>query len=592
MTMYGGGTFTNTVAKQAQELREMYHARDGYITDMRQLLELEDSDDNPFDLERFTSNDPRTLWNMGTFLLQPRPLVNNVSDVDGSELIGDTRVAAETLEQFLNRQWRDLNENYMRRGRAGLYWEIIGNMTASGWYSVPYLISPKSLIMGFWNPTTVYPEWSDDVMIGLVRLARIRKISSSEARRLAIEMGWNWSFSRPNTEVTEFRLWIKRDGVISYGVSFNNDLVRPLSVVAGLRDIPVMVGGVGSTPPLDSEGTLFFNKGRAMIGASIMDTNREIYKQYNRQSSFLQQLLHDTANPKTVERTSRGDSPIVKDESEFYRRGAHFRLGPDDELGALDLPSIPPEGTQLTLMLRNMIQRGGFSDATFGNIAGQVTALVITQAAEAAQQITAPYHQAMEYICTQISRWWVDEIMKRPDRYGFLSPNEVIAIKHLRDEEVNFTIRSSYSVQVPGDTAARIVMAKQAAPNFAVSAETAMRMFMPEVTDPKLELSRVRAERAEEHPVFETARVVNAMQEAANALRGRNENLAQILEQSAQGLLQQLSGKPAQPDPQSILAGEQNPQAGGAGVGPNMMAPGLSDVFSGGSSGPANNAPG
>ena len=573
--------YTNTVTKQANELQDMYRARDNYITSMRRILEQEDTEDNPYDLERFISNDPRTLWNMGTFLLQPRPLVHNVSDVDGSELVGDTRVAAETVEQLLNRQWRDLNESYMRRGRAGLYWEIMGNMTASGWYAVPYLIKPEGLVINSWNPTTVYPEWSDDVMVGLVRVARIRKISSEEARRLAREQGWEWNRYSPNTEVTEFRLWRKANGVVEYGVSFDNVLVKPLAEVVGLEDIPLIIGGVGATPPLDTEGKLFFRGGKALIGASILDTNANIYKQFDRMVSFVQQLLHDTANPKTVERSSRGDHPIVGSPEEFYQRGAHFRLGIDEELGALDLPGIPPEATQLVLILRNMIQRGGFSDATFGNINGQVTALIITQAAEAAQQITAPYHQAMEYICTQISRWWVEELMKRPGRYMFISDNERLALRHLRDNNIPFVVRSSYSIQVPGDTAARIVMAKQIAPNFQTSSETAMRMLLPEITDPKLELSRVRAERAAEHPVFETARLVIALQDAAEAVRRRNGQQAQIYEQAAQALLQQLTGQSQQG--QEVGPGQVSQGVGTVGApDPGTLAPGLSNLLSGG----------
>ena len=351
-----------------------------------------------------------------------------------------------------------------------------------------------------WDPDKVYPEWSDDVEIGLVRLARIREITSDEARRLARLRGWSWNGYRPNSVVSETRLWKLTGTEVEFGVSFANDIVRPLTVISGLDRIPVAAGGVGNIPEIGNNPPQY-RTDRPQRGASILDTNRGMYKQINRQFSFLQQLLHDTANPKTYEVHRRGSGQIVKSREEFYTRGAHYKLQEGEDIGVIELPSIPPEGTELVLAIRNMIQRGGFSDATFGNIAGQVTALVISQSAEAAQQITTPYHQAMEFVCTEISRYWVDILVRESSSYSFVSQIERDAFELFREENVTYRVSSNYAVQVPGDTAARIVMAKQASPGFELAPETAMRLFMPEITDPKQEISKVRAARAENHPV-------------------------------------------------------------------------------------------
>ena len=572
----------NEVTAQTRELSAMYTQRGRYIGTVRKLLELEDSEDNPLDMERFISNDPRTLWNMAVFLLQPRPLVNNVTDIDGKELVGERRIAAEVVEQLLNRQWQDINERHMRSGSSGLYWEIVGSLAAIGWYAVPYGIEPDRLFVGYWEPGIVYPEWSDDVSIGLVRVARIRSITSEEARRVARRNGWVWNRYLPKTTVQEHRLWVQDGDVVRFGVSLNNDLVKTLDPVPGLERIPVVTGGVGNTPNLSTETYFGSIRNRPQIGASILETNKQVYAQQNRQFSFLQQLLHDTANPKTYEKSARGDVQIVRGPEEFYKRGAHFRLGEGDELGAIVLPTIPPEAIQLILSIRNMIQRGGFSDTAFGNIAGQVTALVISQAAEAAQQIIIPYHQAMEYICTEISRYWISTMIPRPSRYQFLSDTEQAALDLFRDEEVRYVIKSNYSVQVPGDTAARIVMAKQAAPDFQISTETALRLFMPEIIDPKLEISKVKAARAENHPVFETVRVVDALRVAASRLAGSNPELAQTLMQGSEALLGTIGGG----QQEQALTGQQ----GQPGAGPGVVPPGLGGLLTGGP-GPATGGP-
>ena len=559
-TSYAG---ENLITAQTRELKVRYQQRDRYIGSIRELIELADNSDNQFNMERFISNDPRTLWNMATFLLQPRPLINHVTDIDGRELAGEIRTAAEAVEQMLNRLWLDLNESHMGRGGSGLYWEIVGMLAATGWYSVPYAIEPSRVVADYWSPAYVYPEWSDDVNIGLVRVARIRDVSADEARRVANVNNWVWTRYNKNTTVTEHRLWIYDGTNVWFGVSFNNDVVKPLEIVSGLDKIPVVVGGVGGTPSLSTEMFRAGRVDRPQQGASVLDTNRDVYTQLNRQFSFLMQLVHDTANPKTFERSSSGSARIVNSPDEFYTRGAHFRLGAEDELGVIDLPGIPPEGIQMILSIRNMIQRGGFSDTAYGNITGQVTALVISQAAEAAQQIIIPYHQAMEFICTEVSRYWVEKIADNPGRYTFLSDTERAAFELLATDNVNYRVKSEYSVQVPGDTAARIVMAKQASPSFEISAETSMRLFMPEITDPKLEISRVKAARAENHPVFETVRVANAMRESAARLTGVNDGLAQSLIQGANALLAQIGGGQQQQG-DTIDALRQDNAAGGA----------------------------
>ena len=536
---------TNEVTREARRLQDNYKRRDGYFQTVDKLLALEDDYENPLDVERFTSNDPRTLWNMATFLLQPRPLIHDVTDVDGRELAGEIRTAAEVLEQFLNRQWATINEQHMRRGGDGLYWDIVGTLAATGWYAVPYGIDRRRLEVDHWRPDTVYPEWSDDVYIGLVKLARIRTISSSEALRIANSNNWYWGDYQENKTVVEYRLWDYNGSNVRYGVSFDNNLVRPMTEIAGLDRIPVVVGGVGGLPSLKNVSYNVSQADRPQRGASVLETNRKIYSKFDRQMSFVAQLARDTATPKTFERRSSNRGKIVQSPEHFYTPGAHFELDEDDELGVIQMPQIPPEAFQLLLTMRNMIQRGGFSDTAYGNITGQVTALVISQAAEAAQQIIIPYHQAMEYICTEVSRYWISNIQANPGRYGFLSEAERSAFEVLGEDDVNYLVKSQYAVQVPGDTAARIVMMRQASPRAELSPETAMRLFMPEVTDPQLEISRVRASRADDHPAFELVRVANAMREAANEVAPVNGSLAQTLTRGAEALLSQL-GAPAQ----------------------------------------------
>ncbi|GAG96097.1 unnamed protein product, partial [marine sediment metagenome] len=96
---------------------------------------------------------------------------------------------------------------------------------------------------------------------------------------------------------------------------------------------------------------------------------------------------------------------IVKP-GEWNKRGAHFKMGPQDEVGFVTPPPIPMELRSSQLDMEAMMQRGGPSWAMFGNIQQQLTAYVMSQISASANQITKPFHQGIIDCITDIDNFW------------------------------------------------------------------------------------------------------------------------------------------------------------------------------------------
>jgi len=569
----------SNIIQDTRDLASTYIGRDRemslYFRLLAQIDELSHAD-----LESFVSNEPRTLWNMATFLLQPRPLVHTIIRQDGVPFRPDENLAAKSIVGLLSRVWSSLDRKNLRRGGTTFSWDMIGLLNATGWFAIPNHALGGRLFADYLHPVEVYPEFSDDLDVGLSRVGRQTTIRAAQAIQKAQREGWDTSgiVQRGNVQLPEYHLWEKHGTAVFHGVAIGNAVVKDLTLVAGVNEIPILVGAVGGLPFTGSSQYSTMPAGHATTsgssslidahandsctfrGQSILATNAKVFAQLNRQQTFLQQLLHDVANPKTYEK-STGPQPIVKDAEEFTKRGAHFKLGPNDDLGTLQFPGIPPEGTQLVFALRGMIQRGGFSDVTFGNIVTEISALVMAQSAESAQQVISPYHIASQFIYTEVDNTWISGLLKNPQAYAdILTPAEAEALKILKGLPLDVT--AEYSVRVPGDLAARINIAKAASPTFSISHQTALRLFMPEISDVDLEVDRVREDAAREHPAFVQAAVINALNGAADDLQEVNPETAQIYRALAQQIMSQLgSTSPSQPS-----QGSPSPNIGGMGA--------------------------
>jgi len=489
------------VIKECNDLKDYWSPRYEKFKRWYQLIEMVDELKTD-KMESFVGNDPRAMYNLVLHLLDS-DIPHRVADIDF--LDPKQAASASQVGELLKTIWKKNEARFRQTGpRQSLRRQIIALLLATGWYSVFAATTDDGTecwIEAF-NPAEVFPMWDD---MGLSEVSRIFKVNNKQAVRMCVRNGWKMEQKNVSRSVTIHDLWwMDNDNVIP--VCWNAVVVDgKLMKMAPTRfeRIPIYVSAVGGLPDMgpltdNSAGGSSHNAGsqaksdrwRAEIGQSIVATNENVYRTWNKWWTYGLQLLRDTAQPRIFERSQSG-KPIVKPE-DVFRRGAIFRGGPNDMVDFVTPPPIPLEFRSSQLDLEAMMQRGGVSWAMHGNIQGQLSAFVMSQIAASANQIVKPFHHAIINLFTDIDNNLVREIKLTNARpYGLALPAGL-------PDDVEITAK--YDIEIPGDLVQRATVARMLDPQFQLSYGYVMQKLFPDVEDPLREKAQQRADEAERNP--------------------------------------------------------------------------------------------
>lgn len=527
-------------ATKAAQLKTFWETRNQKFKDWYKTLRLDETELQRPNMETFISNDPRTLYNLGLYLLTSTPIPYNIP-VDTST--GVDIAAIQETERYFRQSWGKLNRESRDKGRQDWLQYAAKLCLATGWYAVFTIVTDEGLIADVWNPAEVYPEYGD----GLSAVAHIYTISRSGANRKAKENGWKIP---PGTGPVKFvDYWEYNEaGDPENVVLADTAFVIPPTPWPQLGRIPVFVSPVGGLP--DNGAIEETEDGwKATIGESIIATNTGVYRNYDKQLTFLQQILRDTAQPRFKERSKSGG--ILSPENVFVR-GAIFRMDIDEDVGVIDMPSIPVELRTQLFDIQGMIQRGGFPWALYGSVQGDVTGYLMSQIAAAANQILKPYRDGLSFLMTDINNYWLWLM-----RNG-VTPTE-FRVPPTLPETSEFSVE--LKVHIPGDLALRANNARQLNPDFKLSWARTVDMLFPEITDLQEERSLVQMDEALNHPVAGQLALIAGLRDQANTLAAEGQSeLARLYANAAAMAESQL---------QPPVAGNRN---GGAPPGPPGQA--------------------
>jgi len=504
-------------------------------------------------MESVISSDPRTGFNMARWLLIPR---TSAFKVDSTGMTETEALRTGVIEQYADRQLVLLT----RKRRTSLFGSplsrLVGLMLATGWYSVASVPTPHGWAMEVWNPAQVFPDYDDDG--ALIRAARVYKMRSDRANTLIGMSGWNppdRAFT--GKEVTVRMLWkITRYGV-EHSVVIGTHLAKP-PTLAPLDYIPVFTGPVAGLP--DSGEITKGENWRGEVGESLIAPIRDIAKNYDKMLTYLQQLLRDTANPRWVEK-SKGQPRVNPDE--LFKRGAKFNLEPDESLEPVSTPPLPAEIRGHQFDLHNQVQRGLFSDISFGNITQQVSGYLMTQVTSSAKQTLDPFFTGVRDVMGEVATRNI-EFMRRA---GW-----DLGDKPFPEIGGELALDFDYDVEIPGDFIQRVSAARVANPTFKLSTATLHNVLFPEVQNSLVEQSRIRAEEATENPVFRQLLLLRELNRAANEARENEDpEMAEWLDRAA-GLVEQQGLSAA--DPGGL-------EAQPVGMRPEALPPEVQEVLAG-----------
>ncbi len=491
------------VKTRCDQLKQYWNVRNAKFKKWYRLIQQVDELKTE-KMESFVGNDPRAMFNLVLHLLDAN-IPHKLDSLDLGDI--DMASANESVSNFFERAWKDQQRRFRKTGpRQSLSRAMLGLMLATGWYSVFAIVADDGTItcVDPWNPAQVFPMW-DLCDLGLVEVAHEYPMMATAAKAMAVRNMWKSATYTGQEVIVRDYWWIENDGLIPVvwnAVTIDNELMK--FEPTRFKRIPVYVSPVGGLPDMGalSEGTEVstqsYNAGaqyqgerwKEEIGQSIVATNENIYRTWNKWWTFSLQLLRDTAQPAVFER-SRSGKAIVKPE-DLFRRGAIFRGGADDSVEFIGSPPLPIELRSTQLDLEAMMQRGGVSWAMYGNVSGQLTAYVMSQIAASANQVLKPFHQAYINLIEDIDNDWLQDIRERGVHpYGWTIPSAVTK---------DMTVTAKYEVEIPGELVQKATVARMLTPDFEISYSYTLNRLFPDIKNPMQERARRRADKAEQHP--------------------------------------------------------------------------------------------
>ncbi len=481
-------------------------------------------------MESFVSNEPRTFFNLARHLLcakVPHKIpTTEVEDIDFKD------VAA--IERMLDRAWKDNDTLEMRRGKQTWLWNLVSLLLATGWYAVFVLVtdktptSPARCIAEVWNPAEVFPELGDE----LFSVARIYKLSRQASIRKIVSNQWKIDTKNiPADGLTFYNYWWiePETGKVMNSVVAGTSFAKP-PTEEKFSHIPVLISPVGGLPDtgIITTGTEW----QGQLGESILATNEKMYNSYNKQWTFLMQLLRDTAQPRWFEK-SRGNQKILREE-DIFKRGAIFSGAPEDSIELLATPPIPLELRTISFDMQNAMQRGSLSWALYGNLQGQITSYVMSQISASARQSLAPYHNAIMSLLSGVDNEWLEQC----ELFG-LKPYDL----PLPARKPTYVVTANFDIQIPGDLVQRATTAKMLDPDYSLSHATVSSTLFPEIRDPLQEQAQVRKDDAMKNPISVIINLITAYRKQAATLRKSRDTsgMADLYDKAATALEGQLT---------------------------------------------------
>lgn len=510
------------------DLMKAWTPRKDKMEDWYKLISQND-DDKVSGLEFVVTNEPRTLYNMALFLLTPEVVPYNIPVSGVSTTIQD---AVSSVESFITRKWTELNKQSFRKGQSGSWLHFFNSiMLATGWYSVFAIATGDEFIADIWSPAQTFPDFDDS---GLTEVLHAYRQSASGARKKVAQNGWgNRVTINSNIPVDVYDYWdYCPDGHVRNCVMIANQIAKeecyPL-----LEEIPVFVSPVGGLPDrgILIEDEITDNSWRAHAGESIVATNEQVFKNYNRKLTFQQQILRDIAQPRIIERTKSGG---VVTEENWDKRGAIYHLDVDEDIHTLAMQGLPPEITTTLQIDQGQLQRGGFDFSLYSG--GQESGYAQSLTSAHAQQILKAFKDNRDFVISSISNMWVKCI-----QIGMAKPKDFVIPTAFPDGAL---FETNIKISVPGDLIQRATTARQVNPNFSISTPTTMDLLFPEIRDPNKEIILSRTDQAIKNPIFASLDTIAALLDQADALQAEgNIRQSQLYRTYAQKLQDSLSGE-------------------------------------------------
>ena len=524
------------IITKCKSLKDFWSTRNTQMKEWYDMLLLTNNLSQP-DMESVIVNEPAVAYRLGLHLLTSSIIAHQIPT---EPLERPEMVDTSSIEKFITLAWKKQDKAHRAIGKQSWLSELTRFMLATGWYSVFTWATKDRLIAEIWNPAEVFPRFSRDPEIGLDECVHIYGLTAPAANRKAKLNGWSLPNPfRSDTTVYSYFM-VDDDGDIETAVIMGSILVVPLHKLVRQEQIstriPILISPVGGLPDtgiIETSGTEW----QKHYGESIIASAMDVINNRNKMSTYIQQLVRDTANPRWFERStsSRG---ILRPE-DIFKRGQIFRGSPNESIDVLPVPPIPVEVRTILFDYDSMIQRALFPYALYGNIQTQMSGYMMSQIASSAMSVLTPYAEAIQAVLSGVDNYWLTEVRERKLKtYKFEFPKNA-------PEDIEFEVK--LNINIPGNLIQRATVGKMLDPNLKFDFGTTCDLLFPEIVDPIQVQGKVNKDEAMMSPIAQTVAMVEAYREVAMTSREEgNIKTAELYEKAATALEAQIAPPQAQ----------------------------------------------
>ncbi len=485
------------IKQKIATLQRDWSVRDAQFKEDYKLLTFQDVDKKA-KVETVESNEPRTFFNTALHMLTAQPLTHRLARLNTDWPV-ENYIA---VEKKLRASWQQIDRTQRRAGRDFWSKELGAWLLLTGWGVVQAVIDSNEVtISEVWNPIEVYPDFGSD---GIITCAHVYVISAAVAMDKIKRNKWKAPTFPYSGNVTVYDYFTKDGDDVIHAIIFNDDFVvapETINDIVG-TEIPVIICLTGGIPDNGSLSSVV--ESRKIRAQGILAANREEYRNYNRQLSFVQHVARQAAQAKWKEHTKGGRVVATAEQLEKY--GEVFSYGEGEDLNAIETPPIPPEIRELILSTEARMQRGAFPYIMYGGIQSGVSGFAANQLISAARQVLQPYDETLRFIAEEVDYRWLTAMKDRK-----LSDYELVP--------KNIAVEVGHDLALPSDMANRVTMSRMLTSEKRILSHRSILDKVMEVKDSDAEIDAITKEESMERPEVQEVELIQALGLEAEHLR-------------------------------------------------------------------------
>lgn len=530
------GDLAGKIIKRSADLSSMWGKRQTMMEEWYKIIQLENYLEQE-DMESSITNQPKNVFRFARHLLVTSAIQDKISRIGAS---AEQEPGFVRLEIAMADFWDVLEDRAEDNGKQGWLWELSGLITSLGWYSVFIDIDEKEVTADVWNPYQVFPLWHPGS--GLFEVVRTYTVDKNTAIRNLDLMDVKIPNMLP-AEVVVHNHWVMDEGIAKNTVVYNKTVV--IDRIGEKPYIPIVMGPASGMP---DKGVLPSNRDWAgSWGEAVVAHNSHVLENYNKLSSYIMQIVRDSANPRWVEYVNSGGS--ILDPETIFKRGAIFTAETDERIDPLVGPTLPIEATTSLSNMRADLGSGSFNDTIMGDVQGVFSSVMFSTMVGNTRHLIDAYSKAIARVRRKAATWWWEEMKEHRWK-----PHDVsISFDQIKGK---VKWKTTVNLNIPGDLTNRATQARMLSPDWEMSEHRVTELlFGAEIDNAEQEKALRNAERANKHPVAVDMQLIEAYEQAAIRARAANNLKAATRWQKAAAAIetnlgQRLGGQqPAQQGP-------------------------------------------